>query len=127
LPAENIHFELFASPGQINTAEKKAEPAKAAATDEVSNVSVVFDGQQLDFVMPMNGMSILDAAQRHGMDIPFSCKGGMCCTCRAKLEEGEAPMDVNYALEPGEVENGFILTCQAKPKSKRVVVNFDVH
>ena len=127
LPAENIHFELFASPGQISTAEKKVEPAKTAATDEVSNVSVVFDGQQLDFVMPMNGMSILDAAQRHGMDIPFSCKGGMCCTCRAKLEEGEAPMDVNYALEPGEVENGFILTCQAKPKSKRVVVNFDVH
>ncbi len=122
---ENVHFELFASPGQIKpkdtTVIEKKQPS-----DRMSKVSVVYDGQQVDFEMPMNGMPILDAAQRHGMDIPFSCKGGMCCTCRAKLESGTAEMIVNYALEPGEVENGFVLTCQAVPTSDEVLVNFDV-
>jgi ring-1,2-phenylacetyl-CoA epoxidase subunit PaaE len=73
----------------------------------------------------MDGSKILDAAQKSGLDIPFSCKGGMCCTCRAHLDEGSIDMEVNYALEPGEVENGFVLTCQSRPVSEKVVVNFD--
>lgn len=125
LMKENIHFELFASPGQIQPKDHSVKEVKVS-TDKLAKVSVIYDGQQVDFEMPMNGMPILDAAQRHGMDIPFSCKGGMCCTCRAKMEEGEAEMIVNYALEPGEVENGFVLTCQAVPTSEKVVVNFDV-
>ena len=68
---------------------------------------------------------ILDAAQEAGADLPFACKGGVCCTCKAKIMEGTASMDVNYALEPDEVEAGFILTCQAHPTSERLVVSFD--
>ena len=68
---------------------------------------------------------ILDAAQRAGLDIPFSCKGGMCCTCRAHVKEGEVDMKINYALEPGEVNAGFVLTCQSLPVSDKVVIDFD--
>jgi ring-1,2-phenylacetyl-CoA epoxidase subunit PaaE len=68
---------------------------------------------------------VLDAAVAKGLDLPFSCKGGMCCTCRAKLEDGKVEMAVNYALEPGEVDAGFILTCQSVPKTENIVVNFD--
>ena len=72
--------------------------------------------------MPVaEGEAILDAALRAGIDLPFACKGGMCSTCRAKLVEGEAPMDINYSLEPWELKAGFVLTCQAKPSSERVV------
>jgi ring-1,2-phenylacetyl-CoA epoxidase subunit PaaE len=71
------------------------------------------------------GEAILDAASRAGVDLPFACKGGMCSTCRAKLIEGTAHMEVNYSLEPWELEAGFILTCQARPTSERVVVDYD--
>ena len=71
------------------------------------------------------GESILDAALRAGMDLPFACKGGMCSTCRAKLVEGEARMEVNYSLEPWELKAGFILTCQARPVSEKVMVDYD--
>ena len=82
------------------------------------------DGKRRE-VPVAEGESILDAALRAGMDLPFACKGGMCSTCRAKVVEGEASMEVNYSLEPWEVEAGFVLTCQAHPKSARVVVDFD--
>lgn len=120
---DKIHFELFASPGQIQP--KAPKTAESKSSEEVCDVSVIFDGQETSFKMPMNGMKVLDAAQRAGVDIPFSCKGGMCCTCRAHVSEGNAEMEVNYALEPGEVENGFVLTCQAVPTSKRLIVDFD--
>ena len=68
---------------------------------------------------------ILDAAIRGGVDLPFACKGGMCATCRARLVEGAATMDVNYSLEPWEVSAGYVLTCQAHPTTDRVVVSFD--
>jgi ring-1,2-phenylacetyl-CoA epoxidase subunit PaaE len=72
------------------------------------------------------GQNILDAAQLMGADMPFACKGGVCCTCRAKLMEGEVEMTANYALTKEEVKQGFILTCQAVPKTERLVVDFDV-
>jgi ring-1,2-phenylacetyl-CoA epoxidase subunit PaaE len=121
---ENIHFELFASPGQIKERAPK-EVKEVKSVGEVCDVQVILDGQESSFAMPMNGMKILDAAQRNGVDIPFSCKGGMCCTCRAHISEGTATMEVNYALEPGEVENGFVLTCQAIPTSSKIIVDFD--
>jgi ring-1,2-phenylacetyl-CoA epoxidase subunit PaaE len=71
------------------------------------------------------GAMVLDEAQKAGLDIPYSCKGGMCCTCRAKVMEGEANMVVNYALEPGEVNAGYVLTCQTQPVSAKLVVDFD--
>ena len=79
-----------------------------------------------DLSLPVaEGEAILDAALRAGMDLPFACKGGMCSTCRANLIEGEAEMEVNYSLEPWELEAGFILTCQARPTSAKVVVDYD--
>jgi ring-1,2-phenylacetyl-CoA epoxidase subunit PaaE len=73
-----------------------------------------------------NGQNILDAALQQGADLPFACKGGVCCTCRAKLMNGNVHMDVNYALEQEEVEQGFILTCQAHPTTENVFIDFDV-
>jgi ring-1,2-phenylacetyl-CoA epoxidase subunit PaaE len=69
--------------------------------------------------------SILDAAVRAGIDLPYSCKGGMCCACRAKVLEGRVRMDKNYSLEKQDVDAGFVLTCQAHPLTERVVVSYD--
>lgn len=123
---EQVHFELFATPGA--TPEQARPPIAEElrkAEGATCQVSIIFDGLQTDFTMPMDGTAVLDGAKLHGLDIPFSCKGGMCCTCRAHLDEGQVHMKVNYALEPGEVEAGFILTCQAEPLSERVVIDFD--
>ncbi|WP_315824995.1 2Fe-2S iron-sulfur cluster-binding protein [Paraflavitalea speifideaquila] len=67
----------------------------------------------------------MDAALQQGADLPFACKGGVCATCRAKLVGGKVEMDINYALEPEEIEQGFILTCQSHPHTEKVVVDFD--
>ena len=72
-----------------------------------------------------DGLSILDAAIEAGVDAPFSCKGAVCCTCRAKVLEGKVSMDANYALTEAEVEDGFVLTCQAHPLTEKVVIDFD--
>ena len=79
-----------------------------------------------DFDLGYGGESILDAALKQGADLPYACKGGVCTTCKAKILEGEVAMDVNWGLEPDEVENGFVLTCQSHPKTNKVVVDFDV-
>lgn len=117
---EHVHLELF------GTALPQGASKKVVLEDnsEMCQVSVIFDGQQTDFKMPKT-QPVLDAAQAAGVDIPFSCKGGMCCTCRAKVVDGQAEMMVNYALEPGEVESGYVLTCQALPKSDQLIVDFD--
>jgi ring-1,2-phenylacetyl-CoA epoxidase subunit PaaE len=121
LASEKVHFELFTTPGQAK--EKKSAPSNEPSI--TANVSVILDGDRLDIALDSSGETILDAAQRAGADLPYACKGGVCCTCKAKLLEGTARMDVNYALEKDEVEAGFILTCQAHPTSERVVVSFD--
>ncbi|MDA9267770.1 2Fe-2S iron-sulfur cluster-binding protein, partial [Salibacteraceae bacterium] len=77
------------------------------------------------FKMDSQKTNILDAALAHGADLPFACKGGVCATCRAKLDSGKVDMDVNYSLEPDDLERGFILTCQSHPTTSDVVVNFD--
>ncbi|HEY0355540.1 MAG TPA: 2Fe-2S iron-sulfur cluster-binding protein, partial [Flavisolibacter sp.] len=69
--------------------------------------------------------SILDAALKQGADLPYACKGGVCTTCKAKLLQGQVKMDVNWGLEPDEVEQGYILTCQSHPVSDKIVVDFD--
>lgn len=121
VPAENIHIERFVSefggrprPKAVIAPEM---PPKAIA-------SLIIDGKRKD-VPIADGEAILDAALRAGMDLPYACKGGMCSTCRAKIVEGETRMDVNYSLEPWELQAGFVLTCQAHPISDRVVVDYD--
>lgn len=115
-----IHFELFNTP----TGKGKKKSTAVNNTD-LSSVSIINNGVKTSFEMGQAGENILDAALRNNADLPFACKGGVCCTCRAKLIEGEVDMEVNYALEEDEVEQGYILTCQAIPKSKNISVDFD--
>jgi len=121
VPADRIHIERFVSGLGGKPRPKAVVPASAPPK---AFASLVIDGKRRE-VPVAEGEAILDAALRAGLDLPFACKGGMCSTCRAKLVEGEAKMDVNYSLEPWELEKGFILTCQAKPVTKRIVVDYD--
>jgi len=123
---ENIHFELFAASAEnarqaIERHHKRAQDYKG----QVSEVSIRAGGREFAFELSTDGENILDAGLRNGVDLPFSCKGGVCATCRARLLEGEVEMDLDQALRPEEIENGYILTCQSHPISKKVVVDFD--
>lgn len=123
--ASKIHFELFTVPGQKkSTADngKKEIPDNGKA----AKVGVKLDGILFEFDLSYQGESILDAALRQGADLPYACKGGVCTTCKARLMQGQVSMDVNWGLEPDEIENGFILTCQSHPTTEKVVVDFDV-
>ena len=122
---KKIHFELFTTPGEKKTISRK--PLAASPGGAKTRITVKMDGRSFDFDLPFNSdISILDAALQQGADLPFACKGGVCCTCKAKLLEGEVEMDVNWGLEQEEVEQGFILTCQSHPKTERIVVDYDV-
>jgi len=118
---EKIHVERF-----VSEFGGKPRPKAVVAPDTPSKAiaSLIIDGKRRE-VPVAEGEAILDAALRAGMDLPFACKGGMCSTCRAKLVEGEAQMEVNYSLEPWVLKAGFILTCQARPCSEKVVVDYD--
>ncbi len=115
-----IHFELFTTSAPVAAAASVSNEPTVA-----SNIKVIIDGDTIDFALDSDGDSILDAATKAGGDLPFACKGGVCCTCKAKVLEGTAKMNVNYALEADEVEAGYILTCQAHPTSKTLTVSFD--
>jgi ring-1,2-phenylacetyl-CoA epoxidase subunit PaaE len=121
-PKEKIHFELFTVPGEKSSAGKLHI---ATHEGETSRITIKIDGISLPFNMPFEGPSILDGAIQQGADLPFSCKGGVCATCRAKLVSGEVEMDTNYALEEEELAAGFILTCQSHPRSGEVFIDFD--
>jgi ring-1,2-phenylacetyl-CoA epoxidase subunit PaaE len=121
IPDERIHVERFVSEFGGRPRQKTVV---AAGTPPKAVAGLIIDGKRRE-VPVADGESILDAALRAGMDLPFACKGGMCSTCRAKLVEGDAAMDLNYSLEPWELKAGFILTCQAKPCSEKVVVDYD--
>ena len=122
---KKIHFELFTTPGQKRTTDNRQ-----LATDNSgpnSRISVRLDGRSFDFDLSLTSeMTLLDAALKEGADLPFACKGGVCCTCKARLLEGEVSMDVHWGLEEEEIEQGYILTCQSHPKTEKVVVDFDV-
>lgn len=123
--AKQIHFELFSS-----SASRQKQIAQTAGEKESgpqSHITIRLDGREFSFQLPMNSeLSVLEAALQQGSDLPYACKGGMCCTCKARLLEGEVMMDVNYALEDEEVEQGYILTCQSHPTTEKIVVDFDV-
>lgn len=122
---KKIHFELFTTPGQKQSSVVSRE-SSVKNTGPLSNITVKLDGRSFDFDLSFDGENILDAALKQGADLPFACKGGVCCTCKAKLLEGEVDMDVNWGLEQEEVEQGYILTCQSHPKTEKVVVDFDI-
>ena len=83
------------------------------------------DGDEFDYTLSSKGDTILDSAMDEGADVPFSCKGAVCCTCKAKVTEGKAIMHKNYSLSEEEVKDGFILTCQAHPITENIIVDFD--
>ncbi len=123
---EKIHFELFNTANTNLSKKKKIVAAPGAVDDDVAHIKIKLDGRSFEFDLPFNNASILDAALQQGADLPYACKGGVCTTCKAKLIEGKVDMDVNYGLEQDEVADGFILTCQSHPRTKSVVVDFDV-
>lgn len=119
---KSIHFELFNTDSNTTNVQRQAKETNSVAHCALT----VIEGGKAFQVEMSKGTTILDAALQKGADLPFACKGGVCCTCRAKIKEGKVDMLVNYALEPEEVEAGFVLTCQAIPLSEKVVVDFDV-
>jgi ring-1,2-phenylacetyl-CoA epoxidase subunit PaaE len=123
LAAERIHIERFGTPESQTgrSAPHEVKPGDAPA----ARVTVIRDGLSRDIDFFATDPSLLDAAAREGMDVPFSCKSGVCSTCRCKLVEGEVRMDKNFALDKAEVAAGFILSCQAHPLTERVVISFD--
>lgn len=120
---KKVHFELFTSP--LQSGPVKAKAGNSESNKVLNQVTVILDGEETHFDLSKGGFSILDAALDAGADVPYACKGAVCCTCRAKVVEGSAEMDMNYALEEDEVEEGYILTCQSHPTSKKLVVSFD--
>ena len=126
VPAANIHVEYFAAPDE-NRAPKTVQAATRidASANGSAEVTVVLDDEEIVLNLDPEGDVILDAALDAGMDAPFSCKGGVCTTCRAKVLEGQIRMDNNYALTDGEVAEGYILTCQAHPTTNTVKVSWD--
>ena len=120
---ERIHSERFAASGAVVPAPAPPDAQPHASTAAVA-LSVVLDGKTHTLGMAADGL-VLDTALAAGLDLPYSCKGGVCCTCRARVLEGEVRMDRNYTLEAWEMAKGFVLTCQARPLTPRVVVSYD--
>jgi ring-1,2-phenylacetyl-CoA epoxidase subunit PaaE len=117
-----VHFELFHAEGSKSNEAKEVIP-EGKKVD--ANMTIIMDDERYDFTLKTEGLDILQAGVEAGLDLPFSCKGGVCCTCKAKLLEGSATMTMNYSLLDEEVEAGYILTCQAHPTTEKVVVSFD--
>lgn len=120
---ERIHFERFGVRRQP-AAPAQPEPSSASRENPV-RVAVTVDGVRNEFGMDDSGLTVLEAAQAAGIDLPYSCTAGVCSTCRAKLVEGAVDMRVNYALEDWETEAGFILTCQSTPLTKTLALTYD--
>lgn len=119
LAEDKILFELFTTP------TKKLEESKTESFDGLSKVTVVIDDEEESFELSGKGNSILDAVEAEGMDAPYSCRGGVCCSCKAKVLEGSASMTMNYSLTDEEVKEGYILTCQAHPTSEVLKISYD--
>lgn len=126
VPQERIHSEHFAL-------ERRAPPAPVAVAPEAearaaapgTEVTVIMDGRRRSFTMPRDGTRILEAAERSGLALPYSCRDGICCTCRVKVLAGEVALGEQYALEPWEIEAGFTLACQARPRSASLTLSYD--
>lgn len=123
LGEERIHVERFGAPLPDQNLAKVHEARPEDADN--AKVEIIRDGLRREIVFRKTDPSILDAAAAAGMDVPFSCKSGVCSTCRAKVLEGRVRMDRNFALDKEEVAAGFVLTCQSHPLTERVVVSFD--
>lgn len=128
LPADRVHSERFYAAGSAVATKKVAasdHPVRAAALKSTeTRLEVVLDGKTHQLAMAGDDR-VLDVALEAGLDLPYSCKGGVCCTCRARVLEGRVEMEKNFTLEQWEVDKGFVLTCQSRPLTGRVVVSYD--
>jgi ring-1,2-phenylacetyl-CoA epoxidase subunit PaaE len=115
-----VHTELF----HADTLPRARE-AMASSVEGAAHITFRLDGRTSELDLRSDDVGVLEAALRVRSDLPFACRGGVCGTCRAKLVEGTVAMDVNYALEPDEIEQGYVLTCQSHPTSERVVLDYD--
>ena len=122
-----ISVEFVAGPaGAVAVeSEKTVEAAKPALAADESEVTILMDGRRRTFTMRMNDEVVLDAAMRAGLELPFSCRAGVCSTCRTKVVKGEVEMAQNYALEDWEVEQGYILACQSRVKTPALELDYD--
>lgn len=120
LAESRIHTERFGVPGSA-TSTRHVEPGDATH----AMVTVHIDGLKRDLEIKEDSPSILDVGLAAGLNLPYSCKGGVCCTCRAKVLEGKVRMEKNYTLEQPDVDAGYVLTCQCFPLTERVVISFD--
>ena len=129
VPLQNIHSERFSSPltGGLPQTERRAQTEKENEINSHAGtiaLTIVLDGKQHALTM-REDQHVLDVALASGLDLPYSCKGGVCCTCRAKVMAGSVQMDKNYTLEPWETEQGFVLSCQARPTSAALTLSYD--
>ena len=118
---DKIHYELFTTPTMM---KPETEEAKTTFKGE-SDVTVILDGEKINFKLKSDGKPILDILDKEGFDAPYSCRGGVCCSCKAKVLSGEATMKLNYVLTEQEVKDGYVLMCQAHPASDELTVSFD--
>ena len=127
LDDSQIHYELFAnsSADSRERLEKAHQRIEAYGEEKTSKVTVIRDGRSIAFDLTTVGENILDASTHNGLDLPYSCKAGVCSTCKAKLVAGEVDMDIAHGLEAHEIEAGYVLTCQAHPISDAVTIDFD--
>ena len=124
IEAARIHVELFDTPGAAPPASSVREPVAASASPDGGRLTVILGGTKTELGATPD-TTVLEAALAAGLDLPYSCRAGVCATCRAKLVDGTVSMAANYALEPWEVAAGYVLTCQSRPTSERVVVDYD--
>ena len=122
--AERIHIERFGIPDESGPGRAAVQPVREGDAAD-ARITIIRDGLSRDIDFHAEQGNILDAAAAAGLEVPFSCKSGVCCTCRAKLLEGEVRMERNFALEKHEVAAGFVLTCQSHPLTERIVLSFD--
>ena len=120
LSPQHIHIERFGIPDESRTAHR-IEPGDAPQ----ARVTIILDGVRREFDFHREDPSLLDAALAAGIDVPYSCKGGMCCTCRSKAIQGTIRMDKNYSLEKADIDAGFVLTCQSHPLTDTLTLSFD--
>ena len=125
LDDHQIRFELFGTAGIPATPQTETRKV-SHSEDKTSRVTIRLDGHETDLQVHFAGEAILDAAMRTGLDMPYSCKGGVCSTCKAQVVEGKVFMDVHYGLEPDEIDAGIILTCQSHPRSERLILDYDI-
>jgi len=119
---DKVFYELFTTPTILGS---KTTGNAGGSFSGTSKVTVILDDDTVSFDLDAKGLSILEKVNKVGFDAPYSCKGGVCCTCKAKIIEGNAIMSVNYSLTDAEVEDGYILTCQSHPASEVLKITYD--